>query len=52
MCTGLSILINVAATYAMVIGSELHERAVLPRDHYIINSLVTAAVSCSLVGVV
>ena len=37
-------MIHVAATYGMVVGSELHERAVLPKDHYIIQAFINSAV--------
>ena len=38
-------ILHVAATVAMVMGSELHEKAVLPKDHFILDSITNAAVS-------
>ena len=42
--SGLAKVIHVAATFGMVVGSELHERAVLPKDHYIIQAFINSAV--------
>ena len=44
MPAGLAKVIHVAATFGMVVGSELHERAVLPKDHYIIQAFINSAV--------
>ena len=44
---GLAKIIHVAATFGMVVGSELHERAVLPKDHYIIQAFINSAVSAA-----
>ena len=41
---GLAKVVHVAATFGMVVGSELHERAVLPKDHYIIQAIINSAV--------
>lgn len=38
-------LVHVCATFAMVVGSELHDQAVLPRDHFIIKAMLQSAVS-------
>ena len=38
-------ILHVAATFGMVVGSELHEKAVLPKDHFIISSIIASAVS-------
>ena len=38
-------LIHVCATFAMVVGSELHDQAVLPQDHFIIKAMLQSAVS-------
>ena len=40
-------ILHVAATFAMVVGSELHERTVLPMDHFLLQAIVNAAVSHS-----
>jgi hypothetical protein len=47
---GLAKIVHVAATFGMVVGSELHERAVLPKDHYIIQAFINSAVRCFLQG--
>ena len=44
MPASLAKVIHVAATFGMVVGSELHERAVLPKDHYIIQAFINSAV--------
>ncbi|XP_011410302.1 PREDICTED: restriction of telomere capping protein 5-like [Amphimedon queenslandica] len=36
-------VIHTAAMFALVVGSDLHERAKVPRDHPIISSLVSAS---------
>ena len=38
-------MIYTAAMFALVVGSELHERARVPRDHPVISSLVSSSVS-------
>lgn len=43
-CAGLAKIIHVAATFGMVVGSELHESAVLPKDHYIVQAFINSVV--------
>ncbi len=43
--TDLTSLLASAALYALVIGSELNEKASLPRDHPLLLALIQAAVS-------
>ncbi len=38
-------VLHIAATFAMVVGSELHEQAALPKDHFLLTSITEAAVS-------
>ncbi len=38
-------VLHMAAMFAMVVGSELHEQAVLPKDHFLLTSITDAAVS-------
>ena len=43
--TGLTKILHVAATFGLVVGSELHEKAAVPKDHVILTSFANAAVS-------
>ena len=48
LLVGLIEVIHVAGMFALVVGSELHEKAVVPRDLPVIEAFVSAAV-CSTI---
>lgn len=48
ICVGLKEVIRIACVMALVVGSELHEKANVPRDSPIIESLASSAVSYTI----
>ncbi len=44
--TDLTRLIHATAQYALMIGTELHEQAIVSPDHPLLSGLIQDAVSC------